>query len=595
MNLYKLLKIKMMLNRKSFHYPLMKNLFVSFIFMSSIGLLAQNKDTLHTQEINIIKSYKPTVSDAFKIKSNPKLKASDSIKKHPVNYRIFSFPVASTFTPSKGKAKNIVREPQPRLYDNYVSAGFGNYSSPMIEAYIHTQTNRDNDFGLFLKHNSSKDGVKDALLDSKFSTSDIALYYKQFDRDYDWKLDAGYQRKQQNFYGIPSTVLFTPTFFDNLDLTQTFNTINVGGAINFYDFFLTNITTQISNFSDAFDSNEIHLLVKPTIELPISTELINTVISIEMLSGKFKQGYANTSELKNNFLNLGINPNLEVRRDNLTFNLGVKTYYSMDLEQKENTFYAYPNITASLRVLDDAFILIGGVTGDLIQNSYQTFADENPWVSPTLSILPTDNQYNGYIGAKGKLASNISYQGKITYSNTKNKAMFIHNEIQTNGSLEISDIYRAENSFNVVYDDVKSIHFNGEINVKVSKEISFGGTVDYVNYTPTKFSEVWNTPTLKAAAFANFQHNKWFGSAKLFYESDKKDIVVPFGQNASLITATEIDAFVDVNLNFGYIFSDRLTAFVKANNITNSHYERFLNYQVQGAQFLGGITYKFDL
>jgi len=563
--------------------------------MSSSVVLAQEKDTLSTQEINIIKSYKPTVSDAFKIKSNPKLGTVDSIKKHPVNYSIFSFPVASTFTPSKGKAKNIVREPQPRLYDNYISAGFGNYSSPMVEAYVHTQSNRDNDFGLFLKHNSSKDGVNNALLDTKFSVSDIALYYKQFDRDYDWKVDAGYTRKQQNFYGIPSTANFTPTYFDEFDLTQTFHTINTGGVVNFYDLFLTNVSAQVSNFSDAFDSNEIHLLIKPTIELPISTELINTVFSVEMLSGKFKKGYDDNNEFSNAFLNLGINPNFEVRRDNLTFNLGVKTYYNMDLERKENTFYAYPNITASLRVLDDAFILLGGVTGDLIQHSYQTFADKNPWISPTLNILPTDNQYNGYIGAKGKLASNISYQAKVTYSNTKNKAMFIHQMTQTNGSLPITDIYRAENSFNVVYDDVKSINFNAEINFKASKEINIGGTVDYSDYTPTDLHEVWNTPSLRASAFANVEYNKWFGSAKLFYESDKKDFVVPFGQNASVISPTTIDAFVDINLNVGYIFSDRLTAFIKANNITNSHYERFLNYQVQGAQFLGGLTYKFDL
>lgn len=595
MNLFNLQKIKMMLNIKSLHYPMMKNLFVSFIFMGSTILFAQKTDTLSTQEINIIKSYKPTVSDAFKIKSNPKLGPADTLKKHPVNYRIFSFPVASTFTPSKGKAKNIAREPQPRLYDNYVSAGFGNYSSPLLEAYIHTSSTRDNDFGLFLNHNSSKDGVKDALLDTKFSTTDIAVYYKQMDRDYDWKIDAGYQRKQQYFYGIPSTVNFDTTFFDAIDLAQTFNTINVGGDINFYDYFLTNVTAKISNFTDGFDSNELHVLIKPSIELPISTELINVVLSAEMLSGNFKQGYDNTSEINNQFFNLGINPNFEVLRDNLTFNLGVKTYYSMDLERKENTFYAYPNITASVRVLDDVFILIGGITGDLIQNSYQSLSDKNPWISPTLNILPTDNQYNGYIGAKGKLASNISYQGKVTYSNTKNMALFYSNVIQTNGGLPLTDSYRAGNSFNVVYDDVKSINFKGEINFKASKALNIGGTVDYSNYTPTNQSEIWNTPALKATAFANSQHNKWYGSAKLFYESEKKDFVVPFGQNATLITPTTIDAFVDVNLNVGYIFSDRLTAFVKANNITNSNYERFLNYQVQGAQFLGGITYKFDL
>ncbi|MBL4746934.1 MAG: TonB-dependent receptor [Flavobacteriaceae bacterium] len=573
----------------------MKNLFASFILLGSSILVAQTKDTLTTQEINIIKSYKPTVSDAFKIKSNPRLNASDSIKKHPVTYRIFSFPVASTFTPSKGKAKNIVRETQPRLYDNYISAGFGNYSSPFLEAYLHTNSTRDNDFGLFLNHNSSGTSVKNSLLDSPFSNSKIAIYYTQFDRDYHWKLAAGYQREQHNFYGIPTEVNFDTAFFDTLDITQNFNTIDVTGSIHFYDYFLSNVTANLSNFTDAFDSNEIHVLIKPTLELPISTELINTVLSVEMLSGTFKQGYTNLLKFKHNFLTVGINPNFEVLRDNLTINLGVKTYYNMDLERKENTFYAYPNITASIRILEDVFTLIGGVTGDLTQNSYQSFTSENPWLSPTLNILPTDNQYNGYIGAKGKLASNISYLGKITYSNTKNMALFYSNAIQTNGTLPITDIYRSGNSFEVVYDDVKSINFNGEINVKATKEINVGATLSYTNYTPTNQDEVWNTPAFKATVFTDFQYGKWFGNAKLFYESDKKDRTVLLGEDASLISPTKIDAFVDLNINVGYLFSDRLTAFIKANNITNSNYERFINYQVQGAQFLGGITYKFDL
>jgi len=42
------------------------------------------------------------------------------------------------------------------------------------------------------------------------------------------------------------------------------------------------------------------------------------------------------------------------------------------------------------------------------------------------------------------------------------------------------------------------------------------------------------------------------------------------------------------------LFSDRLTAFVKFNNILADDYQKFTNFNVQGFQALAGITYKFD-
>ncbi len=103
------------------------------------------KDTLKTEEIIVVKPYTPKISDAFKIKSNPIIETTHNLEKETVNYSIFSIPVASTFTPSKGKAKGVVREPKERLFENYISAGFGNFTSPLFEAYLHSGDIRYND------------------------------------------------------------------------------------------------------------------------------------------------------------------------------------------------------------------------------------------------------------------------------------------------------------------------------------------------------------------------------------------------------------------------------------------------------------------
>lgn len=136
--------------------PKLLILFITF-FITGISVAQVKKDSLKTDEIVVEKPYTPTISDAFKIKSNPSLENATTFTKEKVAYSIFSVPVASTFTPAKGKAQNLVRAPKERIFQNYVSAGFGTYKSPLFETFIHTGNSRYNDFGLFINMNHLKE------------------------------------------------------------------------------------------------------------------------------------------------------------------------------------------------------------------------------------------------------------------------------------------------------------------------------------------------------------------------------------------------------------------------------------------------------
>ena len=78
---------------------------------------AQKKEeNIGTEVVNVVKSYTPTISDAFKVKENPAHDEEGNVKKESIKYTIFSFPVASTFMPSKGKAEGIEKEEQAHLF-----------------------------------------------------------------------------------------------------------------------------------------------------------------------------------------------------------------------------------------------------------------------------------------------------------------------------------------------------------------------------------------------------------------------------------------------------------------------------------------------
>lgn len=578
------------------HNKLLITSFLILVTSVSFSQITKKKDTLKTEEITVEKPYAPTISDAFKVRSNPNIEnETKNLGKEKVNYSIFSIPVASTFTPSKGKAQSIARDPKERFYENYISAGYGNFNTPFLDAFMHFGDKKNNDFGIFLNHLSSEGGIKDVLLDDNFSDSKVDIYFKQFDRDYNWQVNAGTQLKSQNYYGLSNDITFTDAFIDAMNPEQIYKTVYGGGKISFEDSFFQGATAEIINFSDNYITNEIRLMVKPTLEFPISKEKINGEFLVDLISGRFKQSYNDGNDVNYSFLNLGFSPNLEIVRESFTLNLGAKFYYVNDLEHKNTDYFAYPNVTASVKLVDDVLILVAGVTGDLEQNSYKDFANENPYVSPTLNILQTDQQYKAFAGTKGKLASNIGYNFNVIHSSEKNKPFFIQNQTKTDGNIPVEKAYEAGNSFGVVYDNVKTLGFFGEITIDASKEFNFTGTINYAHHTVETLLEAWNTPTMMATISADYQNNNWFAGAKLFYNGETEDFVIPFGLSAQNGVIVINESYLDLNLNGGYNFSDRLTAFAKINNALGEKYHRFLNYQVQTLQILGGITYKFDL
>ena len=142
---------------------------------SSLSIVAQEraKDTIDDQVVNVVTPYKPTISDAFKIKDTPKLQDSNLVKKKEVKYNIFSIPVASTFTPAKGKAATVDKAKAVKLYDNYASLGVGTYTSILGEVYLNHELSNSENVGGYFSHHSSQGGIEDLLLDGSGLVGDV--------------------------------------------------------------------------------------------------------------------------------------------------------------------------------------------------------------------------------------------------------------------------------------------------------------------------------------------------------------------------------------------------------------------------------------
>jgi hypothetical protein len=563
---------------------------------------AQKKgENIGTEVVNVVKPYTPTISDAFKVKETPILDDEGNTKKETIKYNIFSFPVASTFTPSKGKAEGVEKEKPVHLFNNYATFGGGNYGIFNAELFVNQDLGATDYVGGMFRHLSSQGGIKGVELTDSFYNTSIDLTYGIHEKDLSWNVDLGYQNQIYNWYGLPVGFASSLTPIDRANLVnginpqQSYNNIYLGSKIELNENIIKQASVKFNHFSDAFGSSENRFYVKPSLEFNISDKAIKTNIIVDYVGGSFKKEYWNTNPIKYGYTNFGIAPSFAMQQDDLTLNIGVGLFYSIDKEGKNDKFLIYPQINASYKVVGDLMIFYAGAEGNLEQNTYMDFVGVNPYLSPTLNITPTDKQYDIFAGLKGKLTNSVSYNIRGSYVNERNKALFKSNDYTENNT---NENYAFGNSFQVVYDDTKTVSFYGELKADISDDVTFGIDGTFSSYTNKFQSEAWNLPAVKLNAKIDFNiTEKWYAGLNAFYVGERKDqkinmdivyIVVPD------LLPTTLDSYFDVNAHLGFKYSDRLTAFLRANNITNKSYQKWLDSPVQGFQVVLGVNYKFD-
>ena len=565
---------------------------------------AQKKDpkkdeNIGTEVVNVVKPYTPTISDAFKVSETPVLDDAENTKKEMIKYTIFSFPVASTFTPSKGKAEGVEKEKQVHLFNNYATFGIGNYATLNAELFVNQELGNNDYVGGMFRHLSSQGGIKDVELEDAFYDTAIDLTYGIREKDLSWNVDLGYKNQVYNWYGLPTDFggSLTPSDRDDLingiNPQHSYNNLYLGSRIDINEGVLKEASAKFNHFSDNFGSTENRFYVKPSFQFDINNTAIKTNVIVDYVGGSFEKNYSNTNSIKYGFTNFGIAPSFAMQQDDWTFNLGVGVFYSADLENNDNKFLVYPQINASYKVVGDLMIFYAGAEGNLEQNTYADFVSQNLYLSPTLNIKPTDKQYDVFAGLKGKLTNTVSYNLKASYVNEKDKALYKSNDYTETST---NENYAFGNSMKVVYDDMKTISFYGELKADISDDVSIGVDGTFSSYTTDIQQEAWNLPSMKLNAKADFNiTEQWYAGANVFFVGERKDQKL----NSDLVNITipmpiTLGSYFDVNAHVGFKYSDRLTAFLRANNITNKGYQKWLDYPVQGFQVVLGANYKFD-
>lgn len=562
------------------------------------------RDTISTDKLIIIKQYSPTVNDAFKIKQKPSEKDTIKQQRRAISYSFIDVPVASTFTPAKGTASGVRMAQPERLFENYARFGAGNFATILADFYSNFDINRDRNLDIRFSHLSSQGGIDNVVLDDDFSNTTLGLNLKSKDRYFEWNSGIDLNHREVNYYGISDNLIssLSEDQINSIDSKQTYTKLSAFGGIEFYDQYLKSAEVVIQNFSDSYSNSEQLLQIKPLVEIPLRTQNLSIKGDISLLNGGFETSTFMQNEIDYQQLQAGINPFVNLNYENVSLRLGAKAVFFSDFEASTSDIFFYPDLKAEFLLNQETIKINLGVNGDLQQNTYENLSSENPFVSPTLTISPSDQQYNAFAGFSTKLLNNLSLSAQANYSSTSNRAFFISNP--SNEFLSRNPTRRNfdyQNSFNVIYNDIDILSLSADLVYQIESDFSIGFYGKYSNFSTENDQEAWNLPEVVLKAYANYDFTKnWNFSASLFYIGERKDTVSDLttfssgAVNVNEFFVNTVDGFLDVNASVEYKINPRLSAFVNVNNLLNNSYNRWQNFEVQGLQVLGGLTYQFD-
>lgn len=553
----------------------------------------KKKDSVGTEVVNVTSDYQATLNDAFKINDNP-LVDDEVTPKKEVKYTIFSVPVASTFAPAKGEAAKVDNDSLTNFYNNYALFGYGNYNTIRAELGIVENIGTNNMYlGGILKHISSGGGIEGVKLDDAYSKSNLDFTLGQRNENNQWNGQFGAMMSQYNWYGTPKDFYVSNFNFDLVDPLQKYNDVHVNGSFESYTGAFEKADAMYKYFWDDYGSKESRFIFGPKFNIELPNQTLNVNLEADYLNTQFTNNAIDNKNDKYSYLNLSVNPSLKFFNEDYSLELGAGVTYVMGKENgiEDNSVVIYPQVKANFNLVPDIVQAYVGAVGGVKQNSYADIAEENQFVAPSLLLKPTKTRYDFYIGLKGKLYHNLSYNVRANYKTEDDKAMFTINPYDIN--LQDKQGYQYGNSFGLLYDKVSTLSFFGELNFDFSDKVKVGLSGEYNNYSLEHYQNAFHLPQGKVNinTLVNFT-KQWFAEGNLGYVGQRYD----FSGIKTLPLPDDIKLgdYFDMNLTIGYRPTAQWTVFLKGNNLFNEKYYRFNQYQIQGIQVLGGAMYKFD-
>ncbi len=574
----------------------------------SFGQASAQQDTTLNKEVEVVKAYQPSISDAHKINDMPGVGETNTSK--PVfEYQIKTRPMITNFTMEPVQAARMANEPGDPLENGLLKAGLGNYASQYGEFFLNSELGRNSTLGLHLKSHLSNGKIKLANGDQVKApdNENLAHLFSQH------KLRSGtlstnlfYERDAFRYYGYTGEQLsdeekaeYVPLWnekqaFPKAGLALQFDKkYDPRASVQFntgmkYRYFGTQTGQKEHLFNwDGQFSTPINLM-EGVLDAGITYSTVDSV-AVNTITG-----YGERTQFM-----LKFNPAAVFNSPQLKFRVGMNSYTTF-IKDEDAEYFISPNLNIEYQAIENALTLFAGTEGYVQQNNYSYIAEDNPFVRPDQNAKNTKYRYILSGGFKATVSPSLYFGLKAEYANIKDQQFYYLNNTEVVVDT-ISTIYR-NNTFDLAYDKVKQFNFKGELQYALNQEMNIRFEAAYHSYSLDSLQEAFLKPNFDAtASFYYDPAGPVRFTADVYYVGKRKALIkteydIPELATNFVSTSEEIydmSGYLDLNLGIEYQLTGQFSLWGRANNFAFKKYELFPGYQNQSFNVLVGASFAF--
>lgn len=525
---------------------------------------AQTKESLPTDEINVVRAFEPQVNLVSKVDFPPNLPKINTSEK-PIAQK-YSF--SDHFSSLKYKPEDL----RPVKYSpasagneslGYLKVGFGNYLTPVVK------------FGIANKDQSKfSAGLNADFIHSKAKKTAFQQYHELGVEGYgEYHFDnltvgakVGLEHDQYYLYGM--TPEEAEGISDKKDISRQYTIPKFG-----LYFFNHRANKWDLNFAGNFD-----------VEIA-KTDFDNDGYNInydlhafrEFKGDKYKVGLDVDGQLTSN-----VNPIDTYRRNAVAFQPygGIKTdIWKLTLGPvliiDDGDVFVLPYIKNQIKVKEDYLVIYNEWKSQIGYNNLIRVHQMNPFISNTIDYHHYRFQERTILGVRGALPMGISYDAKFGHNVWSNVPLFAND---TNDFKQFVQVYEE-----------KMTAWVGHVELGYEKPQQYGAKVafDYNSYSTTHQLAAWHMPEYKFSLAGNYTWDE-----KLNVTAE----VITLGgikvRNPQL-GVEKLSPQVDINLAANYQLNKNIGFFVELNNLLNNRQPRWNQYERFGFQGIGGVKVIF--
>jgi hypothetical protein len=260
---------------------------------------------------------------------------------------------------------------------------------------------------------------------------------------------------------------------------------------------------------------------------------------------------------------------------------------TIDTLKTTNKLYVNPYLEVEKTLTGLNLKIYGGIDGGLKKNSFRRMNTYMPFTSDSVSIKNTYEQFNGYLGIKGKITENAEFALDFGGNSSSNFALVVSRADSIMVSGNKKSMTDSLGSLQFIYADVNSVYFRSMIKYKIGEQLKLSANAKVISYNVDRNDYAWHLPSLTYGVAGQYYLGKSIEiQCGLDGVSKRRNQVIVDGKPQT----KEMPGYMDIHARIDYRLSGKGRIWIQGSNLLNNQYQQWYGYKNYGLTVMGGLS-----